>query len=214
MLFVIEKIFKRNDSYNSHSDELTHHLKLTETKHHNALQKYAYSIFKCFCPMRTVWKLIAHDITRNSSSIICNGIKCKVRIVPLFSFQFSTHILIFSRCKYSIWKSNFWPITIAFVNLRCMIYTVFENLMPNLPWLYPLYMALGFLSMNSVRRYYSLYQSHFSPLRNLRRQKRTNISLSCIAEPILPINCVTIGLVWYTNISLNMYLRDTIGLFR
>lgn len=120
LLFIIEKIFKRNNSYNGNSDELTHHLKLTETKLHNTLQKYAYSKFKCFCPTRTVWKLMAH-ITRNSSSIICNGIKCKARIVPLFTFQFSTHILIFSRCKYSIWKLNFWPITIAFVNLRWYI---------------------------------------------------------------------------------------------
>lgn len=109
LLFIIEKIFKRNNSYNGNSDELTHHLKLTETKLHNTFQKYAYSKFKCFCPTRTVWKLMAH-ITRNSSSIICNGIKCKARIVPLFTFQFSTHILIFSRCKYSIWKLNFWPI--------------------------------------------------------------------------------------------------------
>lgn len=107
------------------------------------------------------------------------------------------YILVFSRCKYRCMYLEIKLLTHYYSICEFTMHNiVFENLMPNLSWLYPLYIALVFLSMNSVRRY-SLYQSHFSPLRNLRRQKRTttNISLSCIAEPIFPINCVTIGLV-------------------
>lgn len=108
------------------------------------------------------------------------------------------NILVFSRCKYRCMYLEIKLLTHHYSICEfTMHHIVFENLMPNLSWLYPLYIALVFLLMNSVRRYHSLYQSHFSPLRYLRRQKRTttNISLSCIAEPILPINCVTIGLV-------------------
>lgn len=106
------------------------------------------------------------------------------------------YILIISRCKYRYMYLEIKLLTHFYSNCEFTMHNiVFENLMPNLSWMYPLYIALVFLSMNSDRREHSLYQSHFSPLRNLRRQKRTttNIGLSCIEEPILPINCVTIG---------------------